>query len=310
MQLFIKKGIILSVAKDQILQSKADNQVSTIFNALQISRPQKDAPITETDLENYVAEAAWKTFDKYRASSAKRLNVSELDLVLKSVIVTGVKIDGHRVLNPVGFRASKIEIGVLVAAVKKDFVCSGIDCFEKGTLNAHIVSETEKHDSLIYAEIGENETHVFARVPQKTSYIGSFGWGEKKILESISELFLADQAVAREIFERYLKNEVSETVMEKIDKCFYSELKDFINSLSDLTLKIAGVKKGVISNIFVSSSMLPLNVHKKAFMFNSKRVRITDVGLGSAIDQFLEEKGRLYGHLNDSLAKRIKWIKS
>ncbi len=298
------------VQQIQARQESNTDLVSTIFYGTVIERPNSASPISETDLENYVAEAAWKTYDKFRAETAKRLKVGEMDLVLKSVMVMGVKIDGHRVINPVGFRAKKIEVTVLVTISKKSFSCSSLDCFDQGTLNAYIVGETDNEEASIYAEIGAEKTDIYVNNYKKTSHVGAFPWGEIQIIKSIEELFLGDHAVSQLIFERYLRGEVSLAVKDKINKCFYGELKTFLSGLSDMTLKTAGLKKAGTMKIFVKSKMLPIGIEGKPFLFNSKRVRITDVGIGNTVQEFLDQKDKLYGPLNESVVRRMKWIEA
>ena len=291
-------------------QETNSQDISTTFYSEAILRPEKHLPITETDLENYVAESAWKAFDKSRAEIAKRLATSELNLTLREVIVVGMKIDGHRVLNPVGFSGKEIEITVLITVSKKSFMGAVVpNSYEGAVLSSYtLTEESDNGTSAIYVEFSGDKTNIFAKTPKKTSYIGSLEWGEKDLLKTIGDMFLADQDVSREILQRFLTNEVSDIVAEKISKVFYQEFKAFILSLSELALKTTGLKKSELSGIFMNASFLPQDVYGRTFLFNSKRVRIKGISETAKAQDFLKDKVKLYGNLNEAVMRRMKWV--
>lgn len=69
-------------------------------------------PLTLVELENLLAQAMGKLFNGERKNASAHLGVDELDAILVNSKITNFKVEGHAVLNPVGFGGKTIE-GVL-----------------------------------------------------------------------------------------------------------------------------------------------------------------------------------------------------
>jgi len=82
----------------------------TIQSSAILIRKSPKEDIDEAELDDLVANAIWKIFDRERLQSARALNVSDVDVLLGDVKAVAVKLDGHRVINPVGFKAKSVEI--------------------------------------------------------------------------------------------------------------------------------------------------------------------------------------------------------
>ncbi len=62
------------------------------------------------ELENMIAQAMGKIFNQCRAEAAKRLGVHEVDTVLVGAKARNFSVDGHRVMDPVGFAGKKVSL--------------------------------------------------------------------------------------------------------------------------------------------------------------------------------------------------------
>ena len=82
----------------------------TVNSSIGIIRDNPKETITESDLDNILFQALWRFFDRYRATAAGRLGVGDVDVVLSDIRVGEIKLDGHKVINPVGFKAKSAEI--------------------------------------------------------------------------------------------------------------------------------------------------------------------------------------------------------
>ena len=89
----------------------ADSSVAhTALVPVHLNRENKEHPLTATELENLLAQEVGKVFSVCRKEAGKQLKVDELDVILAASRVMNFRIDGHRVLNPLGFKASELEV--------------------------------------------------------------------------------------------------------------------------------------------------------------------------------------------------------
>jgi hypothetical protein len=70
---------------------------------------ESDEPLTAVELENLLSQAVGRIFNQCRDAASRELGVDDLDTVLVMSRVLDFKVDGHRVVNPVGFRAATVE---------------------------------------------------------------------------------------------------------------------------------------------------------------------------------------------------------
>ena len=109
---FFKKSLkrFGNLNKYKIIVSLDSELASTVYSSISLVRNNAKDPIDEADMDNLVSQAVWKFFDRHRARVAQKLGVNDFDVLLTDVRIDGIKLDGHRVINPLGFKARSIEI--------------------------------------------------------------------------------------------------------------------------------------------------------------------------------------------------------
>jgi hypothetical protein len=73
-------------------------------------RAQWKDEVTLTELENLIAQAMAKIFTQCRSEAAKRLGVDDINTILVGAKADRFKIDGHSVMNPIGFAGRKVSL--------------------------------------------------------------------------------------------------------------------------------------------------------------------------------------------------------
>ena len=129
-----------SKPKSKIIPMDSRSAV-TVFKTVRLERPNPREELTLADLENSLAQAVWKFFDRLRFEAADRLRINEADLLLADVRVTGMKIDGHQVINPEGFTGHSLEFTLCLSLVRRDSLPVEDDAgtvFEEGSVRAHL----------------------------------------------------------------------------------------------------------------------------------------------------------------------------
>ena len=284
----------------------------TIFTLVTIPHDNPRQEIGLTDLENYISQAIWKTFDGCRSEAAVRLEVDEADLLLTDARVMEIRIDGHPVINPHGFTGSKLDVVLAITMVKRDKFTKEADIIlEGGSVRAHLLAKSQDLKDAIYIEVKDNTTTVFRITPERTAYLSEFNWGEKELTKLLKEeLGLADDDSAKGIHLRYVQGELSEKTIKKIDKVFYNAFSTFING-GVMTLKnFLKPRVSKLPPIYLKSFFpMPASIYRKKFSFDGKKIRFLNVADALALQDFVDDRIHgTYEELSQLAKRRIKWL--
>ena len=284
----------------------------TIFSLVTIPHDNPRQELGLTDLENYISQAIWKTFDQCRNEAAQRLEVDEADLLLTDARVMEIRIDGHPVINPHGFTGSKLDVILAITMVKRDkFVEEADIILEGGSVRAHLLAKNQNLQEAIYIEVKDSITTIFHITPQKIAYLSEFDWGEKELAELLkTELGLADEATARDIHLRYVEGNLSERASRKIDKMFYNAFSTFIHGGVMALENFLKPRSDKLPSIYLKSFFpLPESVYRKRFTFNGKKIKFLNAIDDLALQDFVGDSvHNAYEELNRLARRRIKWL--
>ncbi len=78
-------------------------------------RAHPEVRIDMPELKNIMQKVQWKAFDRIRKQLAWETGQNELDVKLINATVVSVKIDGYRIVNPMGFQGRDVSISVFNA---------------------------------------------------------------------------------------------------------------------------------------------------------------------------------------------------
>ena len=291
------------------LAGNLDSEAATFIASYSFKRPNFHSPITETDLENYVVESVWKSFDKSRLELASKLGVSEFDLILKDAHIMGFKIDGHKILNPEGFTAKTFEVVALVTIARKSLgFFKSASAIEEGSIRAYMLHEKSKRNNLIYVESGESSTKVFVVTSKKTAKVNEIKWGREDVINAIGDSLGSDKAISMAIYSRLINGDLSAAILEKLDKVFTATLRDFIVNLSEAVKSVKDLDRSEIDSIFIRIFATPSFAHDRKFLFNNKRARMIRVEENADTAAFLSDKNKCYERYNDIARTRVKWL--
>ncbi|MBT9151676.1 MAG: hypothetical protein DDT40_01872 [candidate division WS2 bacterium] len=292
------------------------NSAVTVFSSVTVPHESR-GEISEADLENYLSKAVWKSFDFLRSEAAERLEVSDVDLILSSARVVGMKVDGHEVLNPYGFVGRGLEISLCVTMVKRGILeayeekdGTTAEVFEKGSAVAYLLSKSLDIDYLMYAESENSLTRVFLATPIRTSYLGEFNWGRADIAKVYAENFGVPEETGFEIYNKFVLGDASLAVLEKSRRLFYSSFKKFVDGLTLQVRNISelGLKKA--PPIYIQAVFsLPEELGKKTFVLGRRRAKIKRLeGKIEVSDLVNNPPYNVYEWLNQLAKRRIKWL--
>jgi len=217
----------------------------TIYSSVSLVRPKPKELIDEADLDNLVSQAIWRFFDKQRPKAAKKMGVEEIDVLLSDVRIRGIKVDSHKVVNPLGFKAKSIEIYLSETFSVRDFI-KGIKevmplnkivfVSEAGTTLSHaLLNSMNETKPLFLVNLFPNQTSVFHASAGHLYHIDNFNWGGNSFLQNLQDNFKLDHGVSRNIIELYNKNGASPYFIKKMENIFIEECQVLANGIESLT---------------------------------------------------------------------------
>lgn len=205
-------------------------------------RPNKDIPIDEVEIENFLAQLTQKMFLEFREEVGEEMGRDELDTILLGSRPIAFFVDSSLVHSPVGLRGREIK-GVLelIFTDRTSFdmiqpiIYSGDKVFlttqDKSELMAvaHSAGKSALLDirpdgRSIYLEYEPGGREIFRRQ--------FLDWSLGNFLGKIAETWALGPFATLDIYDRYLNNNVSERVSEQILKMWKPALGSLLGELS------------------------------------------------------------------------------
>jgi len=234
-----------------IILNLDSNLALTIYSSVSLIRPKSKELIDEADLDNLISQAIWRFFDKQRPKAAKKMGVEEIDVLLADVRIRGVKVDGHKVVNPLGFKAKSVEIYLSETLAVRDFIRGVreltssnkiIFVSEAGTTLSHaLLNSVNENKSLFLVNLFPNQTAVFHASVGHLYHIDNFDWGGNSLLQNLNNNFKLDDVVSRTLIEIYNKNGGSPYLIKKLENIFMEECQILANGIESLAPETGNV---------------------------------------------------------------------
>lgn len=227
--------------KYKIILGLDSHIASTIYSSAVIVRDNYKELINEPELDNLISQAIWKFFDRQRGKVAAKMGVSDLDILLADVKIRGVKLDGHKVVNPAGFKAKTVEIQFSQTFLRRDFSNSLKDLLplnqvvlmsENGTAYSNVVAKSGPENDFLLANIFNAKTSLFLTEGSQNNYWDRFSWGEDDINRSLSDDLAIDPVVARQIITKYAANDFSPTFRRRLEVLLMKEFHTLARGLN------------------------------------------------------------------------------
>lgn len=280
----------------------------TLFSSTEIEREHYKEILTTTDIENYIAQAIWKLFDENRCSVAQQLGINDLDVYLATAVVTGVKIDGHHIINPHGFSGKKIEFTMGITFISKAKAVPGKYLFEPGAIYVYLLARKYATYPFIFVWSTDDTTSVYSSTNKKAAYVDSFLWGKRSLAHMFQDVCMLPEDVSAVLYEHYINEEVSDHLKRKLDAVFDDSFTIFLRGLSEIFKKNSLIKNDTAVNLYLFSPPLPKQVYTKRFLVGKNKVSFAQVVVDH-VDAFVTEiHYGAYAELNQIAWRRVKWL--
>jgi len=289
---------------------------STIYSSKIVERENPRSDVTESEMESAIASAIWRLFDEERMFFSKRLDVSEMDVVMADVRVLYVKLDGSVVVNPVGFTAKKIEIGLAETLVTRDLSekikekvpkdGEVIVTIEPAASCAWLIQKDSKHKDFIFASVSDDRTFLYrSEEGEKISYISDFGWGAGEVIAEISSAFGIDETNAKEIVRRYARSDMSADLTKNLRDMISRPFSGFVKGVTAATHNVK-MKRPIVYAL--SDDLAELDPKNISLSDGSLRLNFLPA-IGHSEIAFHElDRADINSAFNKIARRRMKWL--
>lgn len=206
-------------------------------------------PLRAQELEDILSQSVARALTQARKDAARELGADELDVLLAKAQVSNFRIDGHQVLNPLGFRAQKVD-----AAVRLTFTARRVCAEAKrivGETTPFFFVDIADAELLCLERVGEQPVHLISVRPWQSSrfsmqyraatgyavHRGNLVWRARGFEEAIREAWGVGPAVARRLYGMRLRGELGEAVARFFDRMFLPRARSFFAEIAAMKLK-------------------------------------------------------------------------
>lgn len=262
------KSVLLSLDKDRNLKAQNAKQrngrpkfspkgmkviiavepkfAHTILTPLAFERDADGKALGAIELENLLAQAVGKVFNGHRKEASEALGADELDVMVAKSRVDAITVDGHQVMNPVGFEAKEIramlEMTFTPRAVfsrAKEFLGGASDFFftETGRAELAALAKVAEKKTIRLAAVGKEESYLFSTIVSASSaHITrrALEWGTRMLVKALAAHWFVSESAAHALYRGYLKGEIGENVRRDFEKVFTEEIDSLLNAIGPL----------------------------------------------------------------------------
>lgn len=234
----------------KIILSLDSRFATTIYSSVPLVRPRPKEVIDEADIDNLISQAIWRFFDRHRLKVAQKMDVDDVEVILADVRIRNIKLDGHKVVSPIGFKAKTAEIFFSQTFLPREFLGGIKDLLPKenlvlitetGTAISHALSRVLAEDKFLVANLFPDQTAVFSSAGGRIGHLDNFEWGENDLNHLLARHLHIDSGVSRLLVKNYSEGNASQSFLRRLENILVKELQIFGNGLESLMAEEADV---------------------------------------------------------------------
>ncbi len=228
------------LTKYKIIVSLDSHLASTMYSSIVLPREHHQELIDEPELDNLISQAIWKFFDRSRNKVAGKMGVADLDIMLTDVRIRGIKLDGHKVVNPIGFKARTVEVQFSQTFLSRGFIDSIKELVplsnvvlisENGTAWASVIAKGGADQKFLLANLYPSATKIFLADGSQNAFYDHVRWGENHLKQAVGDNLGVDSEIAGLIIGRYMNAGTSETFRRRLEAVIMKEMLTLAHAL-------------------------------------------------------------------------------
>lgn len=257
-------------AESKIIFCLSHQLATTLRLPISLPRTDPKIPITEAELENLVSRGLWKLFNQKRRVSAVKMNVPDVEVKVCDADILGVRLDGHRVLDPIGFSAREITLQcqetliiqpvlhALLQTVPQEQI---ISFQETGLAWPMLICAAGVQEEFLFLCVLAAETILYRYTSENLEFLDTLAWGSQDILKNVASNFGVAESEAEPLIDLYRSRAASPAVLKKLEAAITQELAILFQGIE------AHRPAGKFRPVFISSQWrLPLDLLTERYL--------------------------------------------
>lgn len=216
---------------------------STLSN-FSIIRDNPFSLVDGAELENIISNLSWRLYDRERSLMDRILNASEFDISLVSSRIKEPRIEGRKILNPIGFSGKRLGFIFENTYSRRDFWEKLAGLIRRFKRELRVLAEDNLVFDRVFSVLDEGEILVeFGLKQVRIGIMGEFlknfeilEWGEENLIKVISKELGISLSAAFQLKLKYESGDLSINSQRWFDRLLASELKLVAEGV-DLALK-------------------------------------------------------------------------
>lgn len=249
----VSRRFLRHLEKWKVVVSADPSFASTISVPIKLEREagMVRSPLSSIELENLLAQMSAKLFTQVRGEASRELGIDELDTILIDNRVSHFKIDGHHVLNPVDFKAKRLEALLELTLTTRSIFEDWKNFFNVGQAKNFFFTETSRSElfalkrfknlplSLLILNAGEF-SHFFTLEKAAVGEVVNrhrIRWSMSRLLEVIEKNFGVSRKVSLNLYNLFLEKGLSARLERHIASLMKPSLDQLLKNLEHLKVK-------------------------------------------------------------------------
>lgn len=214
---------------------------STTQTVITLRREDPRHIIDEAELENLVSSGLWRIFSGGQQKLARKMDIGEATTVLVGALISQVRVDGHRIVTPVGFPAHTVELTVLYGATSRaihelllPLLLSEqqVYCTEIGMSELLRLAKRKDDEDFLLMRVSEAHTYVYQSADEESGYVDTISWGCRSLVGTLMNELMISKWQAVELLRRADAALVSEYVRRRIEALLLQEVSVLLKGIS------------------------------------------------------------------------------
>jgi len=226
---------------------------TTIVLPIELEREDNFAktPLSSIELENLLAQATAKVFTQVRGEASRELGVEELDTILIDNRVSNFKIDGHHVMNPVDFKAKKIEAVLELTLTTRTIFNDWKNNFSIGETKNFFFTEAARAELFLLKKIkslpinllilSSRQNSQFSKLEKaavgELIHRGKLKWATNSVINAIEQDLSISSSVAQKLYSLYSEKKLSPRITRHFNLILKPAIVPFLKHLEELKVR-------------------------------------------------------------------------
>lgn len=232
----------------QVIMGIAGELVKGNTTTIKYTRPNPKSKISLDELKDIILRIQRRSFDRARQILAWETGHAEVDVKLVNAAVVDVKIDSHKVTNPLGFQGREVQVGVFNAfapivhlgAIQTISEELGLDLLgivaDPYALAKSVGPKESSEFSAIFVDIGGGTTDIAVVRQGGVEGTKMFALGGRSFTKRIATIMGVSFEEAEELKIKYSHNELQEEDKIFIKKGLETDCQVWLSGV-ELTLE-------------------------------------------------------------------------